>query len=83
MLGWSSLVNHQPFAATSITLESSQVIWIDGARLRAISKKDPQFGYEFMRRTVLVLANRLNTTWAQLSHLYLSHYLPVTTPSNE
>ena len=83
MLGWSSLVDHQPFAATAIALEPSRVIRIDSARLRAICEKDPQFGYELMRRTVLVLANRLKSTWTQLSHLYVSHYLPVTTPSNE
>jgi CRP-like cAMP-binding protein len=81
MLGWSSLLDRQPFAATAIATESSQVLRIDGARLRSICEKDPKFGYEFMRRTMLALAKRLKATWKQLAHLYVSQYLPVNTPS--
>jgi CRP/FNR family cyclic AMP-dependent transcriptional regulator len=82
MLGWSSLVDHQPFAATAVAAEPSRVLRIEGARLRAICEKDPMFGYEFMRRTVLALAKRLKATWEQLAHLYVSQYLPVNAPSD-
>jgi CRP-like cAMP-binding protein len=78
MLGWSSLVEHSRFAATAVVAEPAQLVRIDGKSLRAICDHDPQFGYEFMRRTMLALAKRLTITWTQLSNLYVSQYLPVT-----
>jgi CRP-like cAMP-binding protein len=81
MLGWSSLVDHEPYAATAIASEPSRVVRIRGDRLQAICEKDTQFGYEFTRRAMLALAKRLKTTWIQLAHLYVSHYLPVNAPS--
>jgi CRP-like cAMP-binding protein len=83
MLGWSSLVAHQRFAATAVVVDPTRLVRIDGARLRAMCDDDPQFGYEFMRRTMLTVAKRLTATWTQLSHLYVSQYLPMTTPSDE
>ena len=83
MLGWSSLVEHPRFAATAVVIEPARLVRIDGERLRAMCDDDPQFGYEFMRRVMQALAKRLTATWTQLSHLYVSHYLPITTPSDE
>jgi CRP-like cAMP-binding protein len=83
MLGWSSFVEQPRFAATAVVVEAARLVQIDGERLRAICEEDREFGYEFMRRTMLALANRLTATWAQLSHLYVSHYLPVTAPIDE
>jgi len=77
MIGWSSLAERTRVAATAVVVEPARLIRIDGARLRAICDEDPQFGYEFMRRTTLALAKRLAATWTQLSHLHVSHYLPV------
>ncbi|MEX2306235.1 MAG: cyclic nucleotide-binding domain-containing protein [Pirellulales bacterium] len=83
MLGWSSLVENPRFAATAVVVDPARLVRIDGQRLRAICDDDPRFGYEFMRRTMRALANRLTATWTQLSHLYVSHYLPVTASMDE
>ena len=83
MLGWSSLVEHSRFAATAVVVEPTRLVRIDGQRLRAMCDDDPQFGYEFMRRVMLALSKRLTSTWTQLSHLYLSQYVPMTAPSDE
>jgi len=83
MLGWSSLVEQPRFAATAVVVEPSQLVRIDGVRLRAICDADPQFGYEFMCRTMRALAKRLTATWTQLAHLYVSPSVPVTVPVDE
>ena len=83
MLGWSSLVERQRFAATAVVVEPTQLVRIDGARLRAMCDNDPQFGYEIVRRTMMALAKRLTATWTQLSHLYVSQFLPMTAPGDE
>jgi CRP-like cAMP-binding protein len=83
MLGWSSLLEHPRFVATAVVDEPARLIRIDSRRLRAICDDDPEFGYEFTRRTMLALAKRLTATWAQLSHLYVSQYVPVTTPCDD
>jgi len=83
MLGWSSLVENPRFAATAIVVEPTRLVRIDGVRLRAICDEDPQFGYEFMRRTMRALAKRVTETWRQLSCVYLSHNVPVTASNDE
>jgi CRP-like cAMP-binding protein len=83
MLGWSSLVANSHFAATAVAVEPTQLVRIDAKRLRAMCDDDPQFGYEFMRRVMVALAKRLLATWTQLSHLYVSPYLPATAPGEE
>jgi len=83
MLGWSALVENPRFAATAVVIEPARLVRIDGNRLRAICDEDPQFGYEFTRRTMRALAKRLTSTWTELSRLHVSHYLPVTAPSDE
>ena len=64
-------------AATAVAVEPTRVVRVGAARLRAICDEDPQFGYEFMRRAMLALAKRLSATWSQLSHMYVSHFLPL------
>jgi CRP-like cAMP-binding protein len=83
MLGWSSLVELPQFVATAVVVEPAQVIRIDGRRLRSLCDEDPKFGYEFMRRTMRALAKRLTATWSQLTHVYVSQYMPVTAPLEE
>jgi len=78
ILGWSSLTDHPRFAATAIATERTRMIRIDGDRLQAICDSDPQFGYEFMRRTMLALAKRVTATWTQLEDVYVAHYVPIT-----
>lgn len=83
MLGWSSLVENTRFAATAIVMEPARLVSVDGDRLRAICDADPQFGYEFMRRTMKGLAMRLTETWRQLSLVFLSHQVPITACNDE
>jgi CRP/FNR family cyclic AMP-dependent transcriptional regulator len=83
MLGWSSLSEHRRMAATARVTEKTRLARIDGAKLLAICDEDPQFGYEFMHRTMLALAKRLTATWSQLSQVHVVHYLPTTTSSGE
>ncbi len=83
MLGWSSLVENPRFAATAVVVEPTRLVRIDGRQLRTLCDGDPQFGYEFLHRVMRALADRLRSTWAQLSHLYVSQYAPVTTPVEE
>jgi CRP-like cAMP-binding protein len=83
MLGWSSFVEHPRFAASAVVVEPTRLVRIDGKRLRTICDEDPEFGYEFTRRTMLALAARLASTWTQLSHLYVSQYVPVMPSGND
>jgi CRP-like cAMP-binding protein len=83
MLGWSSMLENSHFAATAIVTEPAKLVRIDGARMRKICDDDPQLGYELMRRAMLAVSKRLKSTWAQLSHLYVSQYLPVTSCAEE
>jgi CRP-like cAMP-binding protein len=83
ILGWSSLVESPRFAATAIVVEPARLVRIDGARLRAICDQNPQFGYEFTRRTLRALAMRLTETWRQLSYVHLSHQVPISASNDE
>jgi len=83
MLGWSSLLERPRLAATGRAIESTRLVRIDSAKLLEICDEYPDFGYQFMRRTMLALAMRLNTTWAQLSHLRVVHFVPVTASAGE
>jgi CRP-like cAMP-binding protein len=76
LLGWSSLSCNPRFAATAIALQRTHMIQIDGRQLRAICESDPEFGYEFMRRTMLALAKRLRATWTQLAEVHFAQYAP-------
>ena len=83
LLGWSSLLEHPKLAATARALEPTRLVRIDSARLAAICEDDPEFGYQFFRRTTVALAKRLNATWSQLSNLQLAHFMPVTAGAGE
>jgi CRP/FNR family transcriptional regulator, cyclic AMP receptor protein len=83
ILGWSSLSEHRELAATARVLEKTRVVRIDGKKLLAICEEDPEFGYEFMHRTMLALAKRLTATWTQLLQVHVVHFLPTTTSAGE
>jgi CRP-like cAMP-binding protein len=80
MLGWSSFVDQRNYASTGVVVAPTQLVQIEGKRLRAICDSDPEFGYDFMHRIVHALAKRLTTTWSQLANVYLptTTYLPIT-----
>jgi CRP/FNR family transcriptional regulator, cyclic AMP receptor protein len=77
MLGWSSFVEQRNYASTGVVVAPTQLIRIEGKRLRAICDNDPEFGYDFMHRIVRALAKRLTTTWSQLANVYLPVNLPI------
>jgi CRP-like cAMP-binding protein len=77
LLGWATLTCHPRFAATAIALQRTHMIQIDGRQLRTICESDPEFGYEFMRRTMLALAKRLRATWTQLAEVHFAQYAPI------
>lgn len=83
MLGWSSLLDRPKLSASARAIEATRLVQIDSAKLSAICREDPEFGFEFMRRATLAVAKRLNATWGQLSHIHVSHFLPVTAPAGE
>jgi len=75
LLGWSSLLE-QRYTARARTPQGARLLQINVAQLLKICDRDPQFGYELMRRTALALANRLSATRMQLLNVYGEH-LPV------
>lgn len=77
MLGWSSFVEQRNYASTGVVVVPTQLIRIEGRRLREICDKDLEFGYDFMHRIMQGLARRLTTTWSQLAHIYLPTNLPM------
>jgi CRP-like cAMP-binding protein len=77
MLGWSSFVEQRNYASTGIVVVPTQLVRIEGKRLRALCDKDPEFGYDFMHRIMEALAKRLTTTWSQLANVYLPMNLPM------
>jgi CRP/FNR family transcriptional regulator, cyclic AMP receptor protein len=83
ILGWSSLSDHRRMVATARVIEKAQLVRIDSAKLLAICDEDPQFGYEFMHRTMLALAKRLTATWTQLAQVQVVHYLPTSASAGE
>jgi CRP-like cAMP-binding protein len=70
LLGWSALLDHTRLTSTARTVEKTQVIELDAAKLLAVFKRDLEFAYEFMRRTLLALAKRLSATRMQLLDVY-------------
>ena len=77
MLGWSSFVEQRNYASTGVVVTPTQLVKIDGKKLRAICDRDPEFGYDFMHRIMRALAKRLTTTWSQLANIYVPNTLPM------
>ena len=70
LLGWSSVLEQLCYTARARSLDSTRVVEINIAQLLSICERDPQFGYELMRRTALALAKRLSATRMQLLNVY-------------
>jgi CRP/FNR family transcriptional regulator, cyclic AMP receptor protein len=77
MLGWSSFVEQRNYASTGLVVAPTELVRIEGKRLRAICDNDTEFGYYFMHRIMQGLAKRLTTTWSQLANVYLPTNLPM------
>lgn len=70
LLGWSSVLEQTCYTARARALESTRLVEIDDGQLLTLCERDPQFGFEWMRRTALALAKRLGATRMQLLDVY-------------
>ena len=66
LLGWSPVLEQSRLTATARTLTATQAIELNGRQIMALCQHNPHFGCEFMRRTALALAKRLDATREQL-----------------
>lgn len=62
VLGWSWLIPPYRWLFDARALAPSEIIQLDGARLRAECEKDPRLGYELMKRFAALMAERLNAS---------------------
>jgi len=69
-MGWSSLLGHAGKTFQARSLEPVRAIAFDATRLRQIWEQDPSFGYRFMERLLMVVAQRLQAARLQLLDLY-------------
>jgi CRP-like cAMP-binding protein len=75
LLGWSSLLGDR-YTSRARTPQGARLLQINVPQLMKICERDPQFGFELMRRTAVALAKRLSATRMQLLDVYGEH-LPV------
>lgn len=66
LIGWSPLLDRPRLSDTARTLTPVKAIAFDGGKLLELCKQNPKFGYQFMRRTAMVLSERLNAVRWQL-----------------
>lgn len=66
VLGWSWLVPPYRWRFNARALETTQVIALDGRRLRAQCEENHELGYQLLVRLVQVMTQRLETTRHQL-----------------
>jgi CRP-like cAMP-binding protein len=66
LLGWSPVLGLGPMTASARTLTPCRLVALIADRIRELSREDPLFGIEFLRRTAVALAQRLNATRLQL-----------------
>lgn len=75
LLGWSPVLGLEQATATARTLTATTLIEVNAAQVVSICEHNPRFGYEFMRRMGLALAQRINATRLQLLDVYGSQLL--------
>lgn len=62
VLGWSWLIPPYRWLFDARALAPSEILVLDGARLRAECEADPRLGYELMKRFATLMAERLNAS---------------------
>jgi CRP-like cAMP-binding protein len=70
VLGWSSALEQLCYTARARAIDITRLVEINDAQFLTICERDPQFGYEMMRRIALALAKRLSATRMQLLDVY-------------
>jgi CRP-like cAMP-binding protein len=66
VVGWSWLIRPHRWHFNALATETTDVIAIDGKRLRDECEKDHDLGYELMKRLALVVGQRLRMTRMRL-----------------
>jgi CRP-like cAMP-binding protein len=70
LIGWSPLLDRPRLSDTAATMTPVKALVFQGEALLNLCQEDTSFGYQFMRRTAKVLAERLGATWIQLLDAY-------------
>jgi len=70
LLGWTRLFGCQRLKATARALGPCRLLVLAAPQVLALCEDNPKLGMEFMRRTALALAQRLNAVELQLLDIY-------------
>lgn len=70
VLGWSWLVPPYKWRFNAVTTAATQAVAVNGGQLRSLCEKDPELGYEIMKRFSSVIAARLEMAGLQILDLY-------------
>lgn len=62
VLGWSWLIAPEQWSFSARAVERTDAIFFYGTRLREACEKDPEFGYEILKKVTMVLVDRLQAT---------------------
>jgi CRP-like cAMP-binding protein len=67
--GWSALLDHHDTLFQVRAREASRALCLDGERLCAVLHADPELAAEVLRRTLKLVAGRLQATEARLGEM--------------
>jgi len=70
ILGWSWLIPPYHYRFSAKAVENTRVVALDGKCLREKCEKNPDLGYELLKRIIGVLTERLEATRVQLLDIY-------------
>lgn len=66
VVGWSWLIPPHEWRFSGLVVQPTQVIVLDGERLRQKCEADPAFGYDLLKRLASVVGERLKMTRMRL-----------------
>lgn len=69
-LGWSWLFPPYTWHFGACTVEPTQAVVLDAARVRALGEREPAFGYQLMCRVAGVVIHRLQAARLRLMDVY-------------
>lgn len=70
ILGWSWLIAPYRYRFSAKAIESTRAVALDGKCLREKCEKNPDLGYEVLKRLVNILTERLEAARIQLLDIY-------------
>ncbi len=70
ILGWSWLISPYRYRFSAKAVENTRALVLDGKCLREKCEKNPDLGYELLKRLVNVFTARLEATRLQLLDIY-------------